>query len=184
MSLTVVAALLLVAGCYTDVRTGASAPVGHGHGDAGADLDVALGAEHVDDTLRVGGGMVVGARLAEANGYVPIGIDGHMATQLTPYVQGKAFNWLAVAHVSVGYGEGMATTSKLMAPTPPNGVFNEAFVGIGLGATKEHPDSRVPRGHIAIGPQARWFRSDAGNSYWFLGASLELSFGFLLRSPS
>lgn len=175
----VAVALLVTAGCYTDFRTGGTAPVGHGHGGAGADLEVAVGGEHVDDTLRIGGGMVLGARLADANGYIPLGLDAHMATQLTPYVYGKAFNWLAVAHISVGYGEGFNTQQEPMAPTPPNGFFNEAFVGIGLGATREQPDARVPRGHLAIGPTARWFRTDAGNSFWFVGAAFELSFGWL-----
>lgn len=160
--------LLAIAGCYTDLRPGLSAPVGHGRGGDGLDLGVAAGVEHVDDTLRIGGGIVTGARIADGNGYVPIGIDGHMAAQLAPRMP-----WLAVAHVSVGYARGLSGA--------PSGVFNEAFAGIGFGSTIEQPDSRLPRGHIAVGPSATWFRSDSGNSYWFLGGALELSLGW--RKP-
>jgi hypothetical protein len=163
-------ALLALVGCYADLRPGLSAPGGHGHGGAGTDLDVAFGGEHVDETLRIGGGIATGARIADGNGYVPVGVDGHVAAQLTPYIAGKRLNWLVAAHASVGYARGLSQA--------PSGIFNAAFAGIGLGSTIEQPDSRVPRGHVAIGPAATWFRSDAGNSYWFLGGAIEISLGF------
>jgi len=161
-------ASLAMAGCYADLRPGITAPVGHGHGGAGTDLGLALGGEHVDDTLRIGGGITTGARIADGNGFVPIGIDGHMAALLAPHTR-----VLAVAHVSVGYARGLSDA--------PSGVFNAAFAGIGLGSTMQQPDSRVPRGHIAVGPSATWFRADSGNSYWFLGVALELSLGWMQR---
>lgn len=166
--------MLAVCGCYADVRTGGSAPIGHGHGGAGVDLGVAIGGEHVDETLRVGGGIVTGARVADTSGYIPLGVDGHVAALLGAYVPGKQLSWLAVAHVSVGYAKGTGTAG-------PSGIFNEAFAGIGLGSTMAQRDSNVKRGHIAFGPRATWFQSDAGNGYWFLGGSLEVSFGFLQK---
>jgi len=159
-------ALLVLAGCYADLRPGVSAPAGHGHGGAGTDLDLAFGGEHVDDTLRIGGGIATGVRISDGNGYVPIGVDGHMAAVLVPNTA-----WLAVAHVSVGYAHGLSGA--------PGGVFNTAFAGIGLGSTSDPELLKLPRGHIAIGPSATWFRSDSGSSYWFLGAALELSIGWL-----
>lgn len=161
-------ASLATAGCYADLRPGMTAPVGHGHGGAGTDLGVAFGGEHVDDTLRIGGGITTGARISDSNGYIPIGIDGHMATQLTPNSA-----WLAVAHVSVGYAHGLSGA--------PGGIFNTAFAGIGLGSTSDPEILKLPRGHIAFGPSATWFRAESGNSYWILGGALEISVGWLQR---
>ena len=160
--------MLAMAGCYADLRPGISAPVGHGHGGAGTDLGVAFGGEHVDDTLRIGGGITTGVRLGSSNSYLPVGIDGHMATLLAPNTA-----WLAVAHVSVGYARGLSGA--------PGGIFNTAFAGIGLGSTAEPQLLKLPRGHVAVGPSATWFRAESGNSYWFFGAALELSFGWLQR---
>ena len=160
--------LLATAGCYVDPRPGLSAPLGHDHGGEGTDLGVAVGGEHVDETFRVGGGIVTGARIADTNGYIPIGVDGHLATLLAP---GQP--WLFVAHASVGYARGLSNG--------PSGIFNSAFAVIGLGRTIEQPDSKLPRGHLAIGPTATWYRADSGNSYWLVGAALELSFGWLRR---
>jgi len=165
--------LLVLAGCYADLRGGASVPVGFGHGDAGPEFMLAVGAEHAGDRLRIGGGIATGSRVAEGAGehYTATGIDGHMAVLLASHTP-----WVAVAHVTIGDAKGVAE-----GPYGPaaNGIFSEAFAGIGLGRTHEQPGSDSPRGHIAVGPSATWFRTDAGDSFWFVGGMLEVSLGFL-----
>ena len=173
--------LIALSGCYAAVRPGVSAPIGHGHGGAGFDLGLAIGGEHVDNTLRIGGGLATGGRPANENGNVPVGVDLHIAVRLTPYVPTRIFNWMGVAHASFGYAEGISQFGNPRAPDSPNGVFANAFVGVGLGSPMEHPSYRVQRGHLAVGLVASRFQPDSGSGFWLLGAALDLSIGWLLR---
>ena len=149
-------------------------PVGYGHGDAGAEFMLGVGVEHAGERLRIGGGVATGTRAPTGAGagdyYTAIGIDGHMAVLLAPRNP-----WVAVAHVTAGGAKGYGSVYGFS----PNGFFSEAFVGIGLGRTHERPSSDMPRGHIAVGPCATWFRRwDYGDSFWFVGGMLEVSAGF------
>ena len=167
-------ALVLLGGCYADLRGGPSVPIGFGHGDAGAEFMLGVGVEHAGERLRIGGGLATGFRDATHTGvgeyYTAMGIDGHMAVLLAP-----GNPWVAVAHVTAGHARGNVDATYGRAPS---GIFSEAFVGIGLGRTHDQPGSDIPRGHIAVGPSANWFRTNAGDSFWFVGGMLEISLGF------
>jgi hypothetical protein len=174
-------ALVVLGGCYADLRGGPSVPVGFGHGDAGAEFMLAVGGEHAGETLRIGGGVAMGTRSATGAGageyYTATGIDGHIAFVLAPRTP-----WVVVAHVTAGHAR--ARGNGVYGPAS-SGIFSEAFAGIGLGRTHDQPGSDLPRGHIAVGPSATWFRADtasygvsAGDSFWFVGGMLEISVGF------
>src|SRR4051794_31332090 len=143
-------ALVVLSGCYADLRGGPSVPIGFGHGDAGAEFMLAVGGEHAGERLRIGGGVATGTRAPTGpragEDYFATGIDGHIAAVLAPRPPG-----VVVAHVTAGHAR--AEGNGVYGPAS-SGIFSEAFAGIGLGRTHDQPGSDLPRGHIAVGPSA------------------------------
>lgn len=171
-----VAAVLLCAGCYASVRPGVTAPIGHGHGTAGFDVAVSGGVERRTPDVRAGGGVELGARFADDNGFVPLAIGGHVAVAVAG---GSHDDWrpLLVAHGAAGYGVGLDVKG---APdqTAPSGLFVQGFLGFGLGATWLRETYGVHPGHVAIGLSGTRYVPDTGGAFWFLGGAVEGNFGF------
>jgi hypothetical protein len=168
-------ALVALAGCYGDVRLGVNAPAGHGHGGAATELALAAGVEHDSDRLAAGGGVTVGERLEDKNGYVPYGIEGRVALPVTRFLDKYRNSVLAVLHGGIAYAAG---SDKKPAGTgmAPSGFVAQAFVGLGYGGTRYYDDPHLWAFHGALGLSASRFFPEAGDSFWFLGLALELSF--------
>jgi hypothetical protein len=165
-----VLAVVVVAGCYSDFRVGGSSPVGHGHGGAGVDLGVGLGAEHVGERIRAGGGFNFGYHGAD-NGisFVPIGLEGRIDVGLTePNERDGRFVAVGQAAVGGAFPE---------EDGGPSGFFAQSFVGIGFGATKVTDPGKTVADHVAVGMLAMRFSPENGDGYWLLGAALSLSYG-------
>jgi len=166
--------LVALAGCYADVRPGLSAPVGHGHGGYGFDVGFGGGVEHVSESYRAGGGLMLGARASDDNGFVPFGVEGHVAVKLTPALdRPRGYGILGVAHAGVAGAVGLDKTPESNGKAP-NGTTIQLFAGLGYGTTSPRHDP----GHVAFGFSAARFWPDGGDAFWFLGGALELSYSF------
>ena len=165
--------LVALAGCYADVRPGFSAPVGHGHGSVGFDVGFGGGVEHLSDSYRAGGGLMLGARASDTNGYVPFGVEGHGAVMLSPPLDRRGFGILGVAHAGIATAIGLQKRES-SPDTTPDGTVAQMFVGLGYGATSRDLET----GHVAFGLSAARFWPDGGDAFWFLGGALELSYSF------
>jgi len=165
--------LVALAGCYADVRPGISAPVGHGHGGVGFDVGFGGGVEHDSDSYRAGGGLMLGARASDTNGFVPFGVEGHVAVPLTPPLDRRGYGILGVAHAGIAAAIGL-DKRPASAGTAPDGTIVQLFAGLGYGSTSPHLDT----GHVAFGLSAARFWPDGGDAFWFMGGALELSYSF------
>lgn len=166
--------LVALTGCYADVRPGLSAPLGHGHGGVGFDVGFGGGVEHLSDTYRAGGGLMLGARASDTNGFVPFGVEGHVAVPLTPPLdRSRGFGILGVAHAGIATAIGLQKRDS-SPETAPDGTVAQLFAGLGYGTTSSHKET----GHVAFGLSAARFWPDGGDAFWFLGGALELSYSF------
>jgi hypothetical protein len=176
-------AIAALGGCYFALHPGLTAPVGHGHGTVGFDLGIGVGGEYASSAVRVGGGANIGPRIADDNGYEPVGVEGHAVIPLAGDPIGNQHRLLLATHASFGFAFGTTKTGPGMQPTAPDGWVGEGFVGIGLGATTTQPDNADHRddivaGHIALGVSAQRFWPDGGDPFWFLGLALDLSYSW------
>jgi hypothetical protein len=164
---------VFLVGCFADLRMGGSSPVGHGHGGAGPDLGIAFGAEHRGERIRAGGGLQLGARVSEENGFIPLGPMGRIDVGLTEPNQ-RGGRLLATGQLSLGIGRGFSGTD---APAPSDGAYAQAFIGIGIGRTSWNEPRKLEASHVAIGLLATRFAPEQGDGYWLIGAALSFSFG-------
>lgn len=169
--------LVMLSGCYAAVRPTISAPVGHGHGGAGAELGLSGGVEHFDTRLRAGGGIDFGPRLANHNGFVPFALEAHIAIAVGGKPYGDRWRPLIVAHSMFGFASGLPQSGDTTGPDSPSGYLARAFVGFALGATTTQRDYRVNAGHEGFGLMATRFWPEAGDPFWMLGAGFDVSFG-------
>ena len=169
-------ALVLVTGCYADLRLGGSAPVGAGHGGAGIDLGIGLGFEHRGDRIRAGGGLNTGVHGSDepnANSYVPLGAEGRIDVGLTePNERGGRL--IGVGQLALGYARSVSDDPMM---DTPGGVLAQAFLGLGLGATRLTYPGSIAAGSVSIGLLLTRFSPDPGDGYWMVGAGLSVSGG-------
>jgi hypothetical protein len=167
---------LALAGCYLDFRPGVTTPVGQGHGSAAVDLDVATGAAYESRRLDVGGGIMIGAHAADADSYVPFGIEGRVAMDLSNGRTDR--DLLFVAHAGVAAAVGMPRQNP-MDGKDPNGVATSMFAGFALGDTKAQRDFSLRQ--VAFGVSASQFWPSGAGAFWSIGGAIELSYAFGLQ---
>ena len=167
----------LLAGCYTSLNSGVRAPVGHGHGGAGVELDLAAGVEHVNDRLRVGGGGALGMRQVDENRHSSVGLDGHVAVAVSGQPYGD--QWRAMVVANALFGLAQASASADVPELPSTTLFAEAFVGVGIGSPTEQRAYKIHAAHVALGVTVTRYWPDGRDSFWMLGGALQMSFGWL-----
>jgi hypothetical protein len=165
--------VLALMGCYAEVRPGLSAPVGHGHGGVGFDVGFGGGVEHLNKSYSAGGGLMLGARESDTNGFVPFGVEGHVAVPLTPPLDLRGYGVLGVVHAGIATAVGLQKRSG-SDENAPDGTVVQLFAGLGYGTTSPN----LKTGHVAFGLSAARFWPDGGDAFWFLGGALELSYSF------
>ena len=167
MSRALAAAALLLGACYAGLRTGVTAPVGHGHGGLGGDIGIGVGGDKVSNNSRLGGGAHLGAGGPEGRGFVVTGAEARGVLAFTGDYRDQ-WRLLAVSHVAIAFADGREETAA-------SGALGDAFVGVGLGATRTQSNYKVNAGHIAIGFVARRFFAQAGDGddVWLLGGAIE-----------
>lgn len=163
--------LVVLAGCYADLRPGLTAPVGHGHGSVGFDIGAAAGAETGNDKIRVGLGVNVGPHASDTNGFIPIVLEGRFVGELAHVAPHRSDRILAVLHAGYGAAIGLDKMPS-SAGTAPSGRVAQFFAGLG------YDPHRIDHGrYAAFGLSVARFWPDDDHPFWFLGGALELSFG-------
>lgn len=181
----VLLSIVAFAGCYADVRMGASAPIGHGHGSTGGDIGIGIGADHRGERIRAGGGFNLGGHLTDGkNGWVPLGGEGRIDIGLTePNERGTRL--VAVGLLALGIARGYSQSDDVPAH---DGAYAQAFLGIGLGNTQltyPYEPRKLEAGSVAIGIlMTRFAPFDDADSYWLIGGALSLSYGLSLNEIS
>lgn len=182
MKALVIACAIVLPGCYVDVIQTGTAPIGHGHGNAGGDFDIALGGEHSDRHKAYGAGVLTGVRFAEDHTFAAIAAHAHAALSLSRDrdARGKQFRPLLVGHVAFGFGSGLPDAGEPDGPEGPSGLSGQLFAGIGVGSPYKDSNSHASRGYLAVGPVVSWFSPfDDESAFWMVGAGVVISFGFL-----
>jgi len=168
--MTRVALLALVTGCYVEGRPGGNTPIGN-QGHAGFDFVAGFGAETQQEHVRAGGGLLVDMR---GPGYLAIGASGHAVVTLTGAVDHLGDHILGVAHAGIAFARPWEYADG--NDSSHDGALIETFIGVGYGDT--YNDPRLHAGHVAIGLTTGFLSPSVGGSYWMLGGSLELSYGW------
>lgn len=168
----------LLAGCWASTRLGANAPLGHGHGGADGNFDLAGGAEYADTDLDVGGGFDVGLNGPSDHDLISVGLEGHMAVTVGGQTWGDAWRPMLVSHLVLGAGAESGSGSAATGSDAPGAYFAQAFVGFGLGTPNTQESYDIRAGHVALGITASRFWPDRGDPFWMLGAAIELAFGW------
>lgn len=111
----------------------------------------------------------------DTNGDAVFGVEGRVVVAMAPSGLYSLKQLLFVAHAGV---EGDAGMSKQKPPEgmAPDGVSTSLFAGLGLGSTARVTDFEGRQ--IAFGLSAILFWPDDAGAFWFLGAALEMSYGF------
>ena len=166
---------LALAGCYTDFRAGATAPVGHGHGSLAPDFVVSAGGEYTSDRIRAGGGFATGIHAADTGGFVPIALEGRIDMGLgAPTTHGS--RWGVTAYTMLGGADGLPNNNGIGGT--PDGFLAQGFVGVGFMIPPLNDGRKMTDGALAFGVVATRYQPETGGGFWLIGASLELSFGF------
>jgi hypothetical protein len=163
--------LLALGGCAFGTRFGGVAPVGHGHGDAGAAIDLTWGGDHRGENVRTGIAFQTGVHGAGNHDYVPLGIETNMDVGVTK-PNGDGFRWMAVGAFDLGLESAMKDE---MAMSAPGGAYAQAFVGFGYGTMRPSDEQDAfLAGHLAFGVLARGVQL-GDDRFFMLGAAFSIS---------
>lgn len=163
--------LVAIGGCYGEVRPGASTALSSKHGGTGIDVDVGFGGELQTSAIRAGGGLYLGARIADTNGF-PLGVEGRLIFPVSGPLTRNGAHALGIVHAAYAFAHPFDSVDNQRS----GGLFH-TFVGLGLGHTA--PDHRlgVQAGHLGLGVTTSRATTDMGDHYWMIGVALEASFG-------
>lgn len=160
-----------MSGCYGEFRPGISSPLSSHHGSTGVDIDTGLGVEVQTPYIRAGGGVWMGARVADTNGF-PLGVEGRVIVPISSSFSRRAARVLFILHEAIAFAHPFDEIDNAHT-----GVLYDTFVGLGVGHTA--PDHRLGKlpGHLAVGVTAARASDDVGDHYWTVGVAVEASFG-------
>jgi hypothetical protein len=160
-----------LAGCYGEFRPGTSTPLAGGHGGTGIDLDLGFGGEVQTPAIRAGGGLYLGARIADTNGF-PFGLEGRVIVPISGPLNRSAAHVLGVVHGALAFAHPFDSVDNQRT-----GTLFHTFVGVGIGHTAPDRGLRVQPGHLAFGVTSSRATTDMGEHYWTVGGAVEVSFG-------
>lgn len=173
---------LALSGCYFDGMFGGSAPIGHGHGNANGEVEVAFGLQSSDPHKVYGAGMLTGLRFAHGEALIPLAAHLHGVLSLSRDrdYDGKQFRPLLVGNLAFGVGLAASDPDPGEPAIGGSGGFGEAFLGVGVGSPYKDPNSGAKQGHVAIGALVTWFDPfEREPAYWMIGGGLQISLGAL-----
>ena len=171
--------IVFLGGCFADMRFGASGPVGSKSGGTGPDVEFGVGGEHRGKRIRAGGGLHLGAHLADGKEFAPLGVMGRVDVGLTtPNDRGGRL--IATAQASMGIARGFPGTDG----NSLDGTYAQMFLGLGFGGTSCNEPQKVEGDHVALGVLATRCSPSNGDGYWLLGGALSFSFGLNLSKVS